>query len=89
MGVERATLYIWIEDESLQQSIVDGRNSRIDFVESKLDQKINEGDTTAIIFFLKTQGKERGYVERQEFKHEVNQPIFQSLDIDVETNHSD
>jgi hypothetical protein len=86
LNVERKTLYIWIEEEDLKDALVEGRNSRIDFVESKLDQKINDGDTTAIIFFLKTQGKERGYVERQEFNHQVNQPIFQSLDIDVITD---
>jgi hypothetical protein len=89
LNVERKTLYIWIEEEDLKDALVEGRNSRIDFVESKLDQKINDGDTTAIIFFLKTQGKERGYVERQEFNHQVNQPIFQSLDIDVITDNGD
>jgi hypothetical protein len=89
LDVERKTLYIWIEEEDLKDALVEGRNSRIDFVESKLDQKINDGDTTAIIFFLKTQGKERGYVERQEFNHQVNQPIFQSLDIDVITDDGD
>jgi predicted site-specific integrase-resolvase len=89
LDVDRTTLYKWIEDENLKDALVEGRNSRIDFVESKLDQKINDGDTTAIIFFLKTQGKERGYVERQEFNHQVNQPIFQSLDIDVITDDSD
>jgi hypothetical protein len=40
-------------------------------------------------FFSKLRGKERGYVERQEFNHQVNQPIFQSLDIDVITDDSD
>ncbi|PKM70616.1 MAG: PBSX family phage terminase large subunit, partial [Firmicutes bacterium HGW-Firmicutes-18] len=38
----------------------------VDNVESVLYNKALEGDTTSVIFFLKTQGKGRGYVERQE-----------------------
>ena len=37
-----------------------------DFAESKLRKKINDDDTTSILFYLKTRHKERGYVERQE-----------------------
>ena len=42
------------------------RESRHDFVENALHKAISEGNVTAIIFYLKTQAKERGYVERQE-----------------------
>ena len=40
--------------------------SLIDFAESKLTEQINDGNLTAIIFFLKTKGRNRGYVERVE-----------------------
>jgi hypothetical protein len=32
-----------------------------------LDQNINNGDTTAIIFLLKTLGKDRGYYDKSNF----------------------
>lgn len=49
-----------------RQAITDARESMIDLAEGKLYQNISEGDNTAIIFFLKTQAKHRGYVERSE-----------------------
>ncbi len=43
-----------------------GRELRIDLAEQALDHKVAQGDIVAILFTLKTQGKDRGYVERRE-----------------------
>ncbi len=53
---------------TIQQAWDDIREARHDSVESALAGRIAAGDTTAIIFYLKTQVKQRGYVERQEHK---------------------
>ena len=44
----------------------DIRERRHDFVENALHKRIKGGSDTAIIFYLKTQAKQRGYIERQE-----------------------
>lgn len=44
----------------------EAKESVTDWVESRMIEKIKGGDTTMIIFYLKTQGRSRGYVERQE-----------------------
>jgi len=51
---------------TVQQALDDIREERHDFVENKLMTLIGENNITAIIFYLKTQAKHRGYVERQE-----------------------
>jgi hypothetical protein len=60
----------------IAQAIEDARERMTDLAEGKLYSKINEGDMTAIIFYLKTQGKKRGYVERQEIEAQVTQGRF-------------
>lgn len=42
------------------------KEKRKDIAEGKLWGLINDGNITAIIFYLKTQAKDRGYVERIE-----------------------
>lgn len=71
VGIVRQTYYNWLEkdsDFSVSINNIAPKDSFLDFVESKLVEKINAGDTTSIIFALKTKGKSRGYVERQEIE---------------------
>ena len=53
---------------TVQQAWDDIREERHDFVENALAKRINEGSDTAIIFYLKTQCKARGYIERQQIE---------------------
>lgn len=67
LGISRTTLYNKINtSDRLRVIVTDGREEIIDIAESALRSRLTQGDTTAIIFTLKTLGKERGYVERQE-----------------------
>jgi len=74
LGIARPTLYKWIKMHNLDTSLREGREQMLDLAENKLATKINDGDTTALIFFLKTQGKSRGYVEKQEIDHTITPP---------------
>ena len=47
----------------------------MDFAESHLYKLVKEGNPAATIFFLKTKGKARGYVERQEVEIHPHQPL--------------
>ena len=73
VGISRVTYYKWREkDEKFRQECEDIEEEAIDFVENKLFGRINDNDTTAMIFFLKTKGKKRGYVEKVEQEVTVN-----------------
>ena len=52
--------------EEYKAKVQDIKNSAIDFVETKLFDCIKSEKETSIIFYLKTIGKSRGYVPRQE-----------------------
>lgn len=67
LGISRTTLYAYVEkDPALQAALSDARELTTDVAEAKLFQAVEKGEAWAICFYLKTQGKGRGYVERQE-----------------------
>tara|TARA_R110000824_G_scaffold359339_1_gene546873 strand:- start:570 stop:920 length:351 start_codon:yes stop_codon:yes gene_type:complete len=67
--IPRSTYYKWLkEDEGFAEQVKDIENVALDFAESQLHKQIAENSTAATIFYLKTKGKKRGYVERQEIE---------------------
>lgn len=67
LTISRSTLYEMVNASPvLQAELADARERRLDEAEDWLRDKMEKGDTAAIIFFLKTQGKSRGYIERQD-----------------------
>ena len=51
---------------TVRQAATKYRGRRVDVAELKLDQAIMNGEQWAVLFALRTLGKDRGYVERQE-----------------------
>lgn len=65
-GVGRKTYYEWLKKDKIFKEAIDiVFEEQVDFVEGKLLGRINMNDTTAIIFYLKTKAKHRGYSEQQ------------------------
>ncbi|MGV1048244.1 MAG: hypothetical protein ACOYD4_06945 [Solirubrobacterales bacterium] len=56
----------------VKDAIAEAREDLKDFVESKMLTAIEGGDTTMMIFYAKTQMKDRGYIERKEFRHDID-----------------
>jgi hypothetical protein len=72
VGISRTTHYEWLQtDTEYNKAVQSLSDLALDFAESKLHSLIEEGDTTATIFYLKTKGKQRGYIERQELSTEL------------------
>ena len=70
VGINRTTYYNWLKrDEKFAENIKNEEEALIDFAESKLMIMINEKNPAAVIFFLKTKGKRRGYIESAEHIH--------------------
>lgn len=67
VGIGRTTHYLWMQEDAEYRAAVEALSDvALDFAESQLHKQIKEGNSTATIFFLKTKGKKRGYIERQE-----------------------
>ena len=67
VGISRVTFYEWYKNDiEFKEQVDDIQDIALDFAESQLHKQIQEGNTTATIFYLKTKGKNRGYIERIE-----------------------
>lgn len=77
LNISRTTWYRWLKgDPELKQLINDSEQALLDNAETMLYKKVTEGDLTAIIFTLKTKGKNRGYTERVEFDDVVDTKVL-------------
>ena len=79
LGIDRQTFYNRRKaNASLDEALRAVEEGLVDFAESKLMQAINGENLTAIIFYLKTKGRNRGYVEKTEVETSVN-PFFELM----------
>jgi hypothetical protein len=69
-GVDRSTFYRYYKEDDEFRAAVDGIGEvALDYADSQLHKQIKEGSTAATIFYLKTKGKRRGYIESQHHDH--------------------
>lgn len=67
IDMSRKTFYDWLKNDPEFKEAIDEAKPleyQFDFVEDMFFQLIKEKNTAAIIFYLKTKGKEKGYVEQ-------------------------
>ena len=67
VGISRKTHYDWMKkDKRYKEAIDELQNVTLDHVELKLHELIDDLNVPAILFYMKTKGKARGYVDRSE-----------------------
>lgn len=91
-GVSRTAYYDYCHsDPEFKEAVRAVSETTLDFVESMLFQKIREGEMSAILFYMKYKGRQRGYSE----KVEIDGTMKHSIDVirligppadDVDTN---
>ena len=70
LQVSHTAVYSYLKRWPDVGEIVDAQKGELlDFAEGKLYAAIKRGEAWAICFFLKTQGKSRGYIEKQEVEN--------------------
>ena len=65
-NISRTTIYDWIKkDNGFKDKVSYVSEELLDMVEDQLLKQIRNGNLTATIFYLKTKGQARGYIEKQ------------------------
>ena len=89
-NIPRSTFYKWLnEDIEFAKKVKDIENIALDFAESQLHKQIGDGIPSSTMFYLKTKGKSRGYVERQEITGADGMPSNFQIEIIDKTEDTD
>tara|TARA_Y100000361_G_C11095712_1_gene308935 strand:+ start:545 stop:988 length:444 start_codon:yes stop_codon:yes gene_type:complete len=88
--IARSTHYEWLESDPSYKEAVEGVGDlTLDFTETQLHTLIKEKNPAAIFFHLKTKGKKRGYIERQEIESENTHNIQGNVHLFLPDNGRD
>lgn len=80
LKVSRGTLYNYINsNDEIKEALEEIRESLLDVAEAKLHSNIQDGKEASIFFYLKTQGKSRGYEQQLGLKHSGHVTAFSDL----------
>lgn len=83
-NISRTTYYRWRkEDEDFAQKADDVKELQKDAAEALILKKMKDGDTSMLIFYAKTQMKDRGYVERRELVGKDGKDLVQHDEADL------
>ncbi|MBQ7471573.1 MAG: hypothetical protein IJS97_04020 [Prevotella sp.] len=92
LKISRNTFYEWRNsDKELDEALKEQEGSLLDYAEGKLLSAIQDDNLTATIFFLKTKGKKRGYVEQvdQNFVKNPFEELMRETDADDDEDDDD
>jgi len=84
-NISRQTFYDWMKDKQFAGKVDEVKEGLLDFAEHQLLSNIRDGKTAEILFYLKTKGKGRGYIERQEIS-EIGDKMFEVKIVKNETD---
>lgn len=81
--VPRSTVYHWKQnDPAFKAAMADASEVALDYVEDKLFELIQEGNTAATIFYLKYRGGNRGYSLKLKADLENKREPIKILEVD-------
>mgnify|MGYP001354216675 CR=1 FL=1 len=83
-NISRFTFYKWYnEDTEFAEKVDDVKEMQKDLCEAQILKKMKDGDTTMLIFYAKTQMKDRGYSERIETTGKNGEPLIPQQEVDI------
>ena len=84
VGISRVSFYRYYDsDKDFAKAVNDIENIALDFAESMLHANIKSKKEASVIFYLKTKGKRRGYIEKTQTEFsgaiDVNTDPFEKI----------